>query len=341
MTGRGKGGKPSAKRKQAEVEIPDSEPEEDDGEESRQAKCARRIVKGLEEEYVCPIAQELFIDPVTAEDGRVYEREKIARWFEECEDDKSSSPVTNEPMGFQLFPAHLVKSTLARLVEAGTIVGPLVDTWKATMAKIDEERQKVARLKEFATNGDMDAMAELGISYSKGWLGLEKDAELAFKWNMQAAREGHATASCRTAIAYLKGKGVVQNERRGCEFMFTAAVLGSEHACEFVGYCYVNGLNQYPTDLDQARFWFKKMEACKHKDSVASTRERARKWMSRHGDPNVHPADTDVSEPESSEDEEESEVEEGRDLAQMPMEEAAQEEVVVLEDDDDGPNVQP
>jgi len=320
--------------------IPDSEPEEDEGDENRQAKCARRVVKGLEEEYVCPIAQELFIDPVTAEDGRVYERAKIARWFEECEAGETTSPVTNEGMGFQLFPAHLVKSTLARLVETGTIAGPLVDTWKATMAKIAEERRKVASLKEYAKNGDVDAMAELGISYSKGWLGLEKDPEEAFKWNMQAAREGHATAGCRTAIAYLKGKGVIHNQSRGCEFMFTAAVLGSEHACEFVGYCYVNGLNQYPTDLDQARYWFKKMETCTHKDSVAGTRERARKWMSRHGDPNNPPADPDVSEDEPSEDEEESEESEVEEEP-VPMGDAAQEEVVVLEDDDGGPNVQP
>jgi len=232
--------------------------------------------------------------------------------------------VTNEGMGFQLFPAHLVKSTLARLVEAGTIVGPLVDTWKATMAKIDEDRKKVRGLRESAAGGDVEAMAELGVSYSKGWLGLEKDADLAFRWNMQAAREGHATAGCRTAIAYLKGKGVVQNERRGCEYMFTAAVLGSEHACEFVGYCYVNGLNQYPTDLDAARYWFKKMETCTHKDSVASTRERARKWMSRHGDPNAPPADPDTpSHDEESEQEEESEEEEV----------STEEEIVVLDED--------
>ncbi|MGB1390442.1 MAG: U-box domain-containing protein [Paracoccaceae bacterium] len=73
------------KRKVA-VEVPASESESDDGEEAAFEKTIeahakrQRVVKGLEEEYVCPIAQELFIDPVTAEDGRVYERAKIARW---------------------------------------------------------------------------------------------------------------------------------------------------------------------------------------------------------------------------------------------------------------------
>jgi hypothetical protein len=261
----------------------------------------QRVVKGLEEEFVCPISQELFIDPVTAEDGRVYEREKIARWFQECEDDQSSSPVTNEPMGFQLFPAYLVKSTLARLVEHGVVVGPLVDTWKASMAKKEEERKKLAALKQRAEAGEVEAMAELGVSYDKGWLGLEADGAQAFNWSIRAAQEGHATASCRTGIMFLKGKSIPRNERRGCEFMFSAAVLGSEHACEFVGHCYAYSLHEYPYDAGAARFWFLKMERCKHKDSVENTRERARRWLQRNAPGSPSAPDSDASELEDEE----------------------------------------
>jgi len=78
----------STKRKIVKARtVPESEPEpeSEEGEEDEKAFEAhakrQRVVKGLEEEYVCPIAQELFIDPVTAEDGRVYERTKIARWL--------------------------------------------------------------------------------------------------------------------------------------------------------------------------------------------------------------------------------------------------------------------
>lgn len=330
MTGRGPGGMPKAGKSSAtkrKTPAP-SDDEEGPATEFEKVMKRQRVLEGMEEEYVCPISQELFIDPVTAEDGRVYERDKIGRWFQECENEQTTSPVTNESMGFQLFPAHLVKSTLARLVAEGAIVGSLVDTWKATMAKLEEERQKLADIKSRAESGEVDAMAELGVSYGKGWLGLDKDAALSHKWNERAAREGHATAACRTGIMYLKGKGVAQNDRRGCEFMFTAAVLGSEHACEFIGYCHANGLHDYAHNDEPARYWFNKMTTCKYKDSVESTRARAKRWLEqdeRRDDGSARTEDdgaTDTSSESGSDSEVDNEVEQ-----------SADEQVVVLETD--------
>lgn len=322
----------AASKRKTELEVSDDD-------EYFEAHAKRqRVVQGLEEEFVCPIAQELFIDPVTAEDGRVYEREKIARWFQECEDDQSSSPVTNEPMGFQLFPAHLVRSTLARLVEHGVVVGPLVDTWRAAMAKKDEERKELAALKRRAEAGEVEAMAELGVSYDKGWLGLQVDGKLAFNWSIRAAQEGHATASCRTGIMFLKGKSVAKNVRRGCEFMFSAAVLGSEHACEFVGHCFAQGLHEYPQDLEAARFWFLKMGRCKHKDSLESMRERARKWLERNtpGNPIVLPSDSEESSSEEEEQEEQDQEQEEEE-EELEVEWEEQEEERENPEDDDDP----
>ena len=326
MTGRGPGGVPRAEKACATKRKTPApcDDEEEPATEFEKVMKRQRVLEGMEEEYVCPISQELFIDPVTAEDGRVYERDKISRWFEECEDERTTSPVTNEPMGFQLFPAHLVKSTLARLVAEGAIIGPLVDTWKATMAKLDEERKKLADIKARAESGEVDAMAELGVSYGKGWLGLEKSAPLSFKWNERAAREGHATAACRTGIMYLKGKALEINDRRGCEFMFTAAVLGSEHACEFIGYCYANGLHDFTQNNEQARYWFNKMDTCKYRDSVESTRARARLWMEKDGSPT--PEDDGAT--DSSGSDSDSEVD-------NDAEQSADEQVVVLESDDE------
>ncbi len=329
----------ASKRKAPQLHPCEASDEEGDAALDRmiEAQAKRqRVVKGLEEEFVCPIAQELLIDPVTAEDGRVYEREKIARWFQECEDDMTTSPVTNEGMGFQLFPAHLVKSTLARLVEHGVIVGPLVDTWKAAMDKKEEERKKLAALKQRAEAGEVEAMAELGVSYDKGWLGLEADGAQAFNWSIRAAQEGHATASCRTGIMFLKGKSIPRNERRGCEFMFSAAVLGSEHACEFVGHCYAHGLHEYPHDSEAARFWFLKMERCKHKDSVENTRERARKWLERNapGSPNAPSGpDSDASDVDEEERDGVGDTEEEED--------EGEEAVVPWRDDDNDAESQP
>ena len=46
------------------------------------------------EEYVCPITAELPIDPVTAEDGRCYERCAIEEWFARQPQAQVKSPVT-------------------------------------------------------------------------------------------------------------------------------------------------------------------------------------------------------------------------------------------------------
>ena len=47
---------------------------------------------------ICPITQELFSDPVTAADGRTYEREAILRWF----NSRATSPLTNRAISTNL-----------------------------------------------------------------------------------------------------------------------------------------------------------------------------------------------------------------------------------------------
>ena len=59
----------------------------------------------------CPISHEIMVDPVVAADGHTYEREALARWLSE----KSSSPLTGQPMGTRMVPNHAVKSMIANL----------------------------------------------------------------------------------------------------------------------------------------------------------------------------------------------------------------------------------
>ena len=46
-----------------------------------QASKFKKTVDDSASEFLCPITQELPIDPVTAEDGRVYERQAIETWL--------------------------------------------------------------------------------------------------------------------------------------------------------------------------------------------------------------------------------------------------------------------
>jgi hypothetical protein len=64
----------------------------------------------LENVLVCPITQELFMDPVLAEDGHTYERSAITRWFSTG---NTRSPVTNEELdGKKLVSNHVIRKVV-------------------------------------------------------------------------------------------------------------------------------------------------------------------------------------------------------------------------------------
>ena len=68
-------------------------------------------------EMVCCITLELPFDPVTAEDGRVYERKAIQEYFKGKSDSEIKSPYTRKPMGKRLFPAMQHKNMIEILIE--------------------------------------------------------------------------------------------------------------------------------------------------------------------------------------------------------------------------------
>ena len=53
------------------------------------------------EDLLCPISYDVFNDPVTAEDGHVYERRAIEEWYARGH---RTSPMTNLPCGTKLTP---------------------------------------------------------------------------------------------------------------------------------------------------------------------------------------------------------------------------------------------
>ena len=121
-----------------------------------ESKRIRESIDELAEEFVCPITQELPLDPVMAEDGRVYERKAIEDWFATRQAGQLKSPVTNEEMGRRLFPAVQMRNTIRAMVESGALTGSKVDAWKARI----EGEEKVKRWREKADGGDAKAEIE-------------------------------------------------------------------------------------------------------------------------------------------------------------------------------------
>ena len=242
-------------------------------------KRCRQAIDEVAEEYVCPITAELPIDPVTAEDGRCYERCAIEEWFVRQPQPQVKSPVTNEPMGKRLFPAVQLRNTLKRLVESGAISGSKADAWKQAMA----EEAKGAALRVKAEGGDAVAMTDLGFAYRDGSHGLKTDLTQAFTWFKRAAdlKDQYGLAAC--GVAYIDGKGVERSNIRGLIMLGWAAALGSEHACGLLGQANAEGLWGFDKDPQEATRLYREMQKCDCRDSHETTRERAAAWLCEQG----------------------------------------------------------
>ena len=241
-------------------------------------KRCREAIDEVAEEYVCPITAELPIDPVTAEDGRCYERCAIEEWFVRQPQPQVKSPVTNEPMGKRLFPAVQQRNTLKRLVESGAISGSKADAWKTAMA----EEAEVAALRVEAEGGDAKAMSDLGFAYCDGSLGLKKDATQAFMWFKRAAdlKDENALAAC--GLAYLFGTGVERSNVRGIAMLGMGAVLGSEHACVLLGRANAQGCWGLDKNPQEATRWYRETQKCDGHGANDETREEAAAWLREH-----------------------------------------------------------
>ena len=253
-------------------------PSETQAETLQACKRYRQAIDDVADEYVCPITAKLPIDPVTAEDGRCYERCAIEEWFSRQPQPRVKSPVTNEPMGKRLLPAVQLRNTLKRLVESGAISGSKADAWKKAMA----EEAEVAALRAQAEGGDARAMRKLGCAYYDGRRGLKQDAAQAFTWFKRAADLKGVTGLTACGEAYLYGDGVKWNHVRGVAMIARAAELGSEHACGVLGMANSDGEYGFDKDPQEATRWYREMQKCGTRNAGAELREKAAAWLREH-----------------------------------------------------------
>ena len=245
---------------------------------TEQANKLRSVCKAMDDsaaEFCCPITQELPIDPVTAEDGRVYERSAIEEWLEKNE----KSPHTNEPMGKKLLPALQVKNMIAKMVESGALSGDKCAAWTLKL----EQEKEVEKLRQRAEAGDSHAMTQLAGWYRDGMNGLAKDRVSWFQWAKRAADLDHPRGMTMLGEAYLHGRGTAENKPTGLIKLAQAAMLGSEHACFKLAYAYrfggeVTGVEQ---DDAQMAYWREKMQSLAGNgkcDATEEIRNRVADW---------------------------------------------------------------
>lgn len=243
------------------------------------SKRYRSAIDEVAEEFLCPITQELPLDPVTAEDGRVYERAAIEDWLNRNAG-PVKSPVTNEVIGRKLLPAVQIRNSIKNMVKSGAISGWKAFAWKQRLA----EEEEVAAVRRRAEDGDAQAMTQMGFWCRDGQKGLAEDKQQSFTWFKRAADLFHASAMTACGFAYLNARGVEKNVFRGTCMLAQAAALGSQHACFLLGSAHKHGRHGADKDDAEATRWFRKMQGCQIKDSGEASHKEAGEWLREKGE---------------------------------------------------------
>ena len=246
-------------------------------ETGEQNKPLRQFADDTAEELICPITFELPIDPVTAEDGRVYERCAIEDWI--ARPGKLKSPTANTPMGPRLYPAKQVRNIIERMVRTGAISGPKADEWLMKLAEEEEVKAMRAR----AESGDAEAMSRLGRWYFFGDRGLPQDSKQAAGWWQRGHDLGHGTCTAMLGACYSLGEGVEEDEVYAVCLQGIAAKSGSELGCSNLAHHLANGGAGMRKNARAATRWYRAMlESATVRDSNDDARDRAAKWLREH-----------------------------------------------------------
>ncbi len=66
------------------------------------------------DEFICPISQQIMLDPVNTCDGHIFERIFIEKWLKT----RNTSPITNLPLeNNQIFPIIYLKTKISEFLE--------------------------------------------------------------------------------------------------------------------------------------------------------------------------------------------------------------------------------
>ena len=217
----------------------------------------------IAEPFICPITQELPVDPVIAEDGLTYERKDIEQWLGQS----GTSPMTRAAMGSRLTPNCQAKNSIERMVRSGKLdCSNIATAWKEKIKneeEVEELKRKVERGPGKAKALWVEAVLELGEIYFFGTNGVEEDEPRAFALYQQAADEGSIPALRGLGNCYIHGYGVDMNETMGMHLLTEAASKGHEESCYELGDYFAQGFNGLPENPKKAVEWFKKMKSCK------------------------------------------------------------------------------
>lgn len=219
---------------------------------SQECKRVKSVVNNIVDEYVCPITQELPLDPVTAEDGKIYERSSIEEWLSK----HARSPFTNQAMGKKLLPATQVRNIIEQLLQAGIIQGEKATRWTAKL----EDEKTLKSLREKADAGNVMAMRDLGDAHKDGKLGLCKSDSEALRYFVMGADLGDSFCMRRAGVAFLEGRGTLPQSAHGLVLLSRAAEHKDATIARYeLAKAYFHGSYGLAKNSTHAKYWLNKV----------------------------------------------------------------------------------
>jgi hypothetical protein len=200
------------------------------------------------EHILCPISQEIPIDPVFAKDGVVYERKSIENWFK----NNNTSPFTRKKIDKELIPATQLRNMFRTMVESGIISGSKVENWIMHI----EKDNNYLKLKDMFNKGDGKACWYLGniIIVNK----MKNFNENALSWYKRGAELKNIESIGACGLCYENGIGVEKNYSKAMYYYLQAANAGSIRECRVIGDIFYTGRLNMDIDKKEAKKWYEK-----------------------------------------------------------------------------------
>ena len=227
---------------------------------SPQEKKMRASINDVAADLLCPITQELPLEPVIAKDGKIYERNAILEWFSKKDGD-ATSPSTGKVIDTELVPAVQVRNTIESLIKSGAIEGELAEAWTKKL----ELAKEVKEIRAKAEGGDGGAMYNIGIYYEYGMNGVAQDIAQARAWYERGAAVRDRSCLAKMGMRQVIGLDGPPNIGLGILNITEAAHLGSDYGAFLLGEWFFKGELGLPKDPARARFWLQQVanDECK------------------------------------------------------------------------------
>ena len=248
-------------------------------EDASPEKKHKVALNAIAEEFLCPITQALPVQPVMAEDCKIYERDAILDWFAE-KAGAATSPSTGAAMGTKLLPAVQARNTIESLIQSGAIEGELAEAWQEASAEKRADETRVKEWRAEAEGGDGDAMCALGGFYEFGDYGLAQDDVQARAWYARSAATRDPSGLADFGKCLLLGLGGPRDDTLGLVNLMDSAHLGSDVGAFLLGQAFFKGCNGLPKDPVRARYWLEKaIGECEVNNLNDENLAKAARWL--------------------------------------------------------------